>query len=123
MQIYFGTFRLRDLFCLHKKRFCKKKRMIMKTKYKLTELIEFFDNYGRANRKDKRKMADAFGLGITAASRIAGYLGISASRHVVDKAEIARMLSSGRSVKDISAEMRVSKGVVYKQIKRGKGKK
>lgn len=91
----------------------------MKTKYKLTELVEFFDRYGRANRKDKRKMADAFGLGITAASRIAGYLGISAARHVVDKAEIARMLSSGRSVKDISAEMRVSKGVVYKQIKRG----
>ena len=92
----------------------------MNTKYKLMELVDFFDRYGRANRKDKRKMADAFGLGITAASRIAGYLGISASRHVVDKAEIARMLSYGRSVKDISNSLRVSKGVVYKQIKEGK---
>lgn len=91
----------------------------MKTKYKLTELVDFFDRYGRANRKDKRKLADEFGLGITAASRIAGYLGISSARHVVDRAEIARMLDSGSSVKDISNSLRVSKGVVYKQIKEG----
>ena len=91
----------------------------MRTKYKLTELVEFFDRYGRSNRKDKRKLADEFGIGITAASRIAGYLGLSSARHAVDRAEIARMLEEGSSVKDIAESLSVSKGVVYKQIKEG----
>lgn len=89
----------------------------MKTKYKLSELVDFFDRYGRANRKDKRKLADEFGLGIVAASRIAGYLGISSARHSVDKAAISSMLDAGSSVKEISEAVHVSKGAVYRQIK------
>lgn len=30
----------------------------MKTKYKVSELVNFLENYGRANRKDKRKMGE-----------------------------------------------------------------
>lgn len=116
MQEHKQARRLRGLRLLHTKRICKK-GIKMKTKYKLSELVDFFERYGRANRKDKRKLADEFGLGIVAASRIAGYLGISSARHSVDKAAISRMLASGSSVKEISEAVHVSKGTVYRQIK------
>lgn len=34
----------------------------MKTKYKVNELVNFLENYGRANRKDKRMMTDMFAV-------------------------------------------------------------
>lgn len=92
----------------------------MKKKYKLDELVNFFERYHLANRKDKRKMADEFGIGINAASRIAGFLGLSESRHIVDRGAISQKLAEGLSVKTIAEELGVSKEVVYKQINEAK---
>ena len=92
----------------------------MNKKYKVEELVSFFERYSRANRKDKRKLADEFGIGIKAASRIAGYLGLSEPRHIVDRRAISQKLAEGLPVKIIASNLGVSKGVIYKQINEAK---
>jgi DNA invertase Pin-like site-specific DNA recombinase len=88
----------------------------MNTKYKVSELVNFLEKYGRANRKDKRKMADDFGIGIQAASRLAGYFGVSTSCRRIDKDAVAKALADGLPVAKVAETCGVSKSSVYRQI-------
>lgn len=89
----------------------------MKTKYKVSELVNFLENYGRANRKDKRKMANDFGIGIQAASRLAGYFGLSTACKRIDRDAVAKALAEGLPVAKVAETCGVSKNSVYRQIK------
>ena len=93
----------------------------MKTKYKVEELVKFLEKYGRANRKEKRAMADAFGLGIQAASRLAGFFGLSATCRRIDRQAIAKALADGLPVNEVAASLKVSKSSVYRTINKAKG--
>ena len=61
-------------------------------------------------------MADDFGIGIQAASRLAGYFGLSTACKRIDRYAVDKALAEGLPVAKVAEKCGVSKNSVYRQI-------